>query len=35
MITSLVEILELPNLGHKAAFTIKFDSLAKILLVAS
>ena len=33
MISSLVEILELPNFGHMTTFTIKFWSRGKILLV--
>ena len=35
MITSLIEILELPKFGHMTTSTIKFDSLDKILLMAS
>ena len=35
MITSLIEMLELPNFGHMTTSTIQFDSLDKILLVAS
>ena len=35
MITSLIEILELPNFGHMTASTIKFESRDNILLVTS
>ena len=35
MITSLIEMLELPNFGHMTASTIKFESRDNILLVTS
>ena len=35
MVTSLVEMLELSNLGQKTNSTIMFDLLAKILLATS
>ena len=33
MITSVTEILELPNFGHMTTFTLQFESREKILLV--
>ena len=33
MITSLIEMLELPNFAHMSKFTIEFESYDKILLV--
>ena len=35
MITSLIEVLELPNFGHMTTFTILIESRDKILLVTS
>ena len=35
MITSLIELLELPNFGHMTISTIKFKSCDKILLMTS
>ena len=35
MITSFIEMLELPNFGHLTATTILFESRDKILLVTS
>ena len=36
MITSLIEMLELPNFAHMSKFTIEFESrMIKILLVVS
>ena len=35
MKTSLTEMLELPNFGHMATFTLEFESRDKILLVTS
>ena len=35
MITSLTEILELPNFGHMTTTTIKFESRDEILLVSN
>ena len=35
MITSLIEMLELPDFGHMNTSTIQFESRDKILLVAS
>ena len=35
MITSLIEMQELPNFGHMTKFTISFDSRDKMLLVTS
>ena len=35
MITSLIEMLELPNLGHMTTFTIQFESRNTILLMKS
>ena len=35
MITSLIEILELPNFGHMTTSTILFESFHKISLVTS
>ena len=35
MVTSLVEMLELPNFGHVTTSTIEFDSRDKVLLVTS
>ena len=33
MITSLTEMLELPNFGHMATFTLLFESRDKIVLM--
>ena len=33
MITSVVDVLELPNFGHMNTSTLQFDSRDKILLV--
>ena len=33
IIASLIEMLELPNFGHIATYTIKFESRDKFLLV--
>ena len=35
MITSLIEMLELPNLGHMTTSTINLESREKILLMTS
>ena len=35
MITSLIDMLDLPNFGHMTASTIYFESRDKILLVTS
>ena len=35
MITSLVEMLELPNVGHMTISTTQFESRDKVLLVTS
>ena len=35
MITSLIEMLELPNLGDMTTSTINFESREKILLMTS
>ena len=35
MITSLIEMLELPNFGHMTASKIQFESRDKTLLVTS
>ena len=35
MITSLVEMLELPNFGHMIMSTIQFESREKTFLVTS
>ena len=35
MITSLIEMLELPNFGHITISTTQFDSRDNILLVTS
>ena len=35
MITSFIEMLELPNFGHIATSTIQYESRDKILLVTS
>ena len=35
MITSLIEMLELPNFGHMKTSIIQFESGDKILLVTS
>ena len=35
MITSLTEMLELPNFGHMTIFTLQFESRDKILFVTS
>ena len=34
MITSLIVMLELPNFGYMTKFTLRFESLDKIILVA-
>ena len=31
MITSLTEVLELPNIDHMTTFTLQFESLDKIM----
>ena len=33
MITSLIEMLELPNFGHMTISKIQFESLDKVMLV--
>ena len=35
MITSFIEMLELPNFGHMITSTIQFESRDKILLMIS
>ena len=35
MVTSLTEMLELPDFGHMTTFTLQFESHDKILLVTS
>ena len=35
MITSLIEMLELPNFGHMIVSTISFDSRDKVFLMMS
>ena len=35
MITSVIEMLELPNFGHMATSTLQFESRTKISLVTS
>ena len=35
MITTLLEMLELPNFGHMTTSTIQFKSHAKILMTVS
>ena len=35
MITSLIEMLELPNFGHMTTSTMSFESRNKVLLVTS
>ena len=35
MITSFIEVLELPNFGHVTTSTIKFESRDKFLLIMS
>ena len=35
MITSVIEMLELPNFGHMTTSTIQFEPRDKILLVTS
>ena len=35
MITSLIEMLDLPNFGHMTTFTKQFDSRDKVLSVTS
>ena len=35
MITSLIEILQVPNFGHMTTSTVSFESRDKILLVTS
>ena len=35
MVTSLLEMLELPNFGHMTKFTMQFESRNEILLVIS
>ena len=35
MITSLIEMLELPNFGHMATSTVSIESRNKILLATS
>ena len=35
MVTSLIEMLELPNFGHLTTYTVQVESTDKILLMTS